>query len=73
MTPAQLLRAYNATPLVREGFTGRGETVLVFGFDGFRQQDMDIYADTFGLPRFTPEVIGGMPERVRGNPAWICR
>lgn len=67
LTPAQLLRAYNATPLVREGFTGRGETVLVFGFDGFRQQDMDIYADTFGLPRFTPEVIGGMPERVRGE------
>ena len=66
LTPPQLLRAYNATPLVREGFTGRGETVLVFGFDGFRQQDMDIYADTFGLPRFTPEVIGGMPERVRG-------
>jgi len=67
LTPSQLLRAYNATPLVEKGFTGRGRTVLVFGFDGFAQEDMDTFADTFGLPRFTPEVIGGMPERRRGE------
>jgi kumamolisin len=65
--PAQLLEAYNATPLIEEGHTGKGETVVVFAFDGFQQQDMDLFADSFALPRFTPEVIGGMPERRSGE------
>ncbi|MCW1956953.1 MAG: S53 family peptidase [Mycobacterium sp.] len=67
LLPSQLLNAYNAAPLVKEGATGKGETVVVFAFDGFRQQDLDTFADTFGLPRFSPEVIGGMPERVNGE------
>lgn len=54
LLPSQLLNAYNATPLVEEGDTGKGETVVVFAFDGFQQQDMDLYADSFGLSRFTP-------------------
>lgn len=67
LLPSQLLNAYNATPLVEEGDTGKGETVVVFAFDGFQQQDMDLYADSFGLSRFTPEVVGGMPERRGGE------
>lgn len=67
LLPSQLLNAYNATPLVREGHSGRGQTVVVFAFDGFEQQDMDSFADKFGLPRFTPEVVGGMPERRSGE------
>lgn len=67
LLPTQLLNAYNATPLVTQGHTGKGETVVVFGFDGFRQEDMDTFADMFGLPRFTPEVMGGMPERRNGE------
>ena len=67
LAPSQLLRAYNAAPLVDEGFTGRGKTVLVFAFDGFLQEDMDSFADTFGLPRFAPEVIGGMPQNRGGE------
>ncbi|MGI9126194.1 MAG: S53 family peptidase [Mycobacterium sp.] len=67
LLPAQLINAYNATPLIKEGHTGKGETVVVFAFDGFQQQDMDVFADSFGLPRFTPEVVGGMPERRNGE------
>lgn len=67
LLPSQLQNAYNATPLVEDGHTGKGETVAVFAFDGFQQQDMDRFADTFGLPRFTPEVVGGMPERRVGE------
>lgn len=67
LLPNQLLNAYNATPLVEEGYTGQGQTVVVFAFDGFLQQDMDTFADTFGLPRFAPEVVGGMPERRGGE------
>lgn len=62
LLPHQLLRAYNAAPLVADGFTGKGITVVVFGFDGFDQQDLDMFSDVFDVPRFTPEVVGGMPE-----------
>ena len=42
-------------------------TVAVFAFDGFDQRDMDSFADWFSLPRFTPEVVGGMPSQPRGE------
>lgn len=67
LLPKQLVRAYNATPLTDAGYTGKGVTVVVFAFDGFDQRDMDSFADWFDLPRFTPEVIGGMSERRSGE------
>lgn len=67
LLPAALLSAYNATPLTAAGYTGAGQTVVVFSFDGFEQADMDSFADIFGLPRFTPEVIGGMPAQRTGE------
>ena len=67
LLPSQLLKTYNAAPLVAEGKTGAGQTVVVWGFDGFRQQDLDAFADMVKLPRFTPEVIGGMPDRIGGE------
>ncbi|MCW1959571.1 MAG: S53 family peptidase, partial [Mycobacterium sp.] len=67
LLPQQLHNAYNATPLIREGHTGKGRTVVVFAFDGFLQSDMDAFADSFGLPRFAPEVIGGMPRERTGE------
>ena len=67
LMPTQLLSAYNVTPLTDQGYTGKGATVVVFSFDGFAQQDMDSFADWFDLPRFTPEVIGGMPSQRNGE------
>ena len=67
LLPSQLLTAYNVTPLTEAGYTGAGSTVVVFSFDGFDQQDMDSFADWFDLPRFTPQVIGGLPERRSGE------
>lgn len=55
------------TPLINAGFTGKGSTVVVFSFDGFDQADLDNFADWFKLPRFTPEVIGGMPGQRSGE------
>ncbi|OBK71980.1 protease pro-enzyme activation domain-containing protein [Mycobacterium sp. 1274761.0] len=69
LTPHGLLTAYNADPLVREGHTGKGETIVFFEFDRFDQKDLDTFADTSGLPRFTPEVIGGQPEESHGETA----
>lgn len=67
LLPNQLLSAYNVTPLTSAGFTGVGSTVVVFSFDGFEQEDMDSFADWFDLPRFTPQVVGGMPEHRSGE------
>lgn len=67
LSPTQLLNAYNATPLVAEGYAGAGQTVVVFGFDGFLQQDMDTFTATFGLPPLQPEIVGGMPDRLIGE------
>lgn len=67
LRPAGLLDAYNATPLARDGHTGKGETIVFFAFDAFDQKDLDTFADTSGLRRFTPEVVGGMPDEAHGE------
>lgn len=69
LTPGGLLDAYNATPLADEGHTGNGETIVFFEFDSFDQKDLDTFADTSGLPRFRPEVIGGQPGEQHGETA----
>lgn len=67
LLPDQLVRAYNAMPLRDAGYNGQGVTVVVFAFDGFEQPDMDRFAEWFGLPPFTPEVVGGMAEQRSGE------
>ncbi|MEI7718032.1 MAG: S53 family peptidase, partial [Mycobacterium sp.] len=58
LTPQGLLRGYNVDSLRAAGFTGKGVTVVVFAFHGFDQADLDTFSTTFGLPKFTPEVVG---------------
>lgn len=67
LTPQHLLTTYNATPLVDAGYTGKGQTLVFFAFDGFDQRDLDMFADISGLPRFTPEVVGGSPGPAHGE------
>ncbi len=62
-----LPRVYGAEALKKAGYTGRGQTVVVFAFDGFDQSDLDAFADGFGLPRFTPQVVGGNPSHRSGE------
>ncbi|MGV0793927.1 S53 family peptidase [Mycolicibacterium sp. XJ1819] len=69
LTPRGLLDAYNATPLVDAGFTGKGQTIVVFAFDRADQEDLDTFADTSDLPRFTPVLVGGQPEESNGEAA----
>lgn len=69
LTPEGLLDAYNATPLADAGFTGKGMTIVFFAFDKADQEDLDTFADTSGLPRFTPVVIGGQPAQAHGETA----
>jgi kumamolisin len=69
LTPKGLLAAYNATPLVDAGFTGKGATIVFFAFDSADQKDLDQFADTSGLPRFTPVIVGGQPSESHGETA----
>ena len=61
LRPSALLQAYNANPLAGAGFTGKGDTIVFFEFSGYDQKDLDEYADSSGLPRFTPVLVGGQP------------
>jgi kumamolisin len=61
LSPKALLEAYNAAPLAAAGFTGKGATIVFFEFSGYNQEDLDTFADTSGLPRFTPILVGGQP------------
>ena len=57
LTPAGLLDAYNATPLAKEGHTGKGETIVFFEFDGFDQK----------RPRHVRRHIGLAEVHARGD------
>ena len=67
LAPDALLKTYNADELTRTGVTGKGITIVIFAFDGFLQSDLDTFASTFGLPQFTPEVVGGSAGEPRGE------
>jgi kumamolisin len=67
LTPQHLLTAYNATPLAEAGYRGADQTIVFFGFDGYDQRDLDMFADMSGLPRFTPEVVGGPLSPAEGE------
>jgi kumamolisin len=61
LRPNALLEAYNASPLAAAGFIGKGTTIVFFSFSGYDQKDLDTFADSSGLPRFTPVLVGGQP------------
>ena len=63
LTPDALLNTYNVGRLAADGYTGKGTTIVFFAFDGFDQSDLDTFATTYGLPQFTPEVVGGRAGR----------
>lgn len=67
LSPAAVRETYGAAKLAAAGYTGKGVTVVVFAYDGFDQADLDYFATTFGLPKFTPVVLGGQPTARRGE------
>ncbi|TMS55492.1 peptidase S53 [Mycobacterium sp. DBP42] len=67
LTPDALRTAYNANQLAAEGYTGKGTTVVIFAFSGYDQADLDAYATTYRLPKFTPVLVGGQPSEPRAE------
>ncbi|TRW88305.1 peptidase S53 [Mycolicibacterium sp. 018/SC-01/001] len=59
LTPTALRATYEADRLFADGHTGRGQTIAIFAFGGFRQSDLDTFTTRNGLPAFTPDVVGG--------------
>lgn len=62
-----LPKVYGAEALKKAGYAGQGQTVVVFAFDGFDQSDLDVFAAGFGLPGFTPQVVGENPSHRSGE------
>jgi kumamolisin len=67
LSPAALLTTYNAEKLARDGYTGKGQTIVIFAFNGFDQADLDAYATTSGLPKFTPTLVGNQLPQPYGE------
>lgn len=63
LVPLQARRSAARSP----GTPARAKPTVVFAFDGFDQADLDLFAQTFNLPSFTPEVVGGQPPDRRGE------
>jgi kumamolisin len=67
LTPNALLTAYDASPLAAAGFTGKGQTIVFFEFDGYDQTDLDEFAEMSNLPPLKPILIGGQPGEPHGE------
>jgi kumamolisin len=67
LTPDALLTTYNASTLAKAGFTGKGQTIVVFAFNGYDQADLDTHATTYGLPKYTPTVVGAALNKPYGE------
>lgn len=59
LTPNELLRAYNAVPLVRAGDGGQGQTVVFFEVDAYSPRSLEAFAAKFHLPPFQVTTVGG--------------
>ena len=67
LSPSALLTAYNANPLAAQGFTGKGQTIVIFAFSGYDQGDLDDFAKMSGLPPLKPILVGGQPSESRAE------
>jgi kumamolisin len=63
MWPDDLRKAYDIAPLLAYA-DGRGETVVFFEYDGFKQSDLNTFSDRFRLPRVYPTIAN---ERTAGR------
>lgn len=50
LSPADLAMAYDYKPLRDAGIDGQGETIVVWGLDGFKQADLDVFTQKYSLP-----------------------
>lgn len=70
LLPADLLQAYDATPLRSAGMDGAGETVVAFEIDNYGLTDLNHFAQQFGLPTFNSSnfVVNGGEAQPKAGP-----
>jgi kumamolisin len=61
LTPTELLNVYDAAPLSKSGFTGKGQTIVFFEIDGYRPSDLNTFARDAGLPPLKPVLDTAQP------------
>lgn len=68
-TPQSLRLAYGIDPLIQQGFTGKGQTVIdVVSFGSpTLQQDMDVFDQTFNLPPIKLQTISPLNIPKQGS------
>jgi kumamolisin len=59
LSPTQLIETYNAAPLRA---SGKGQTILIFAIDGYKQSDLDKFTAKFDLPPLKPQMVGSRLE-----------
>jgi kumamolisin len=67
ISSAGLVKAYDAAPLVAQGYLGQGQTVVFFEEDGFSQSDFNKYTTAHNLPPMKATVIGGQAGSPEGE------
>lgn len=67
LQPSALRNTYNVSDLAAQGFTGKGQTIVIFAFDGYDQADLDSFTSLYNLPKLTPTLVGGQPAEPRGE------
>jgi kumamolisin len=65
VTPAQLITAYNISPLQRQHIQGQGQTLAFIEVDGLDQSDLDSFDATFHLPSTQVDVY--VPQGTNGQ------
>ncbi len=58
LTPTDLLKAYDMSPLRQLGMDGRGQTVVFFEIDWYKQSEYDTFTTHFSLPPIKVVVRG---------------
>jgi kumamolisin len=58
LNAADLMTAYDATPLTEQGYQGQGETVVFMEEGGFLQSDFNTFAADQKLPPFNVTLVG---------------
>jgi len=66
LTPPELLTAYDAGPLRAEGYSGRGQTVVLFESDAYGTRDVKSFAKSLGAP-LNLQRYGGMASQNHGE------
>jgi subtilase family serine protease len=76
-TPHSLRVAYGIDSLFQQGFSGKGQTVVVIDSFGSPtlQQDMNVFDQQFGLPPITIQIISPLHEPIydprNDRPGWV--